>query len=177
MKHQKLETLPEISKRMSKVKLKRGVAETMMAKALWHRGIRYRLNYRALAGSPDIAITKHKTAVFIDGEFWHGHDWEIRKPKLKRNREYWIEKIEENMARDIRNDEILKAAGWSVIHFWEKDVLKNLDACVDIIVSLLPEHRYIKKYQDNIIELNLASVAESSVAYEVSNKTDYQKKQ
>ena len=161
MKHQKLETLPEISKRMSKVKLKRGVAETMMAKALWHRGVRYRLNYRDLTGSPDIAITKYKIAVFIDGEFWHGHDWEIRKPKLKRNREYWIEKIEENMARDIRNDEILKAAGWSVIHFWEKYVLKNLSACIDIIVALLPEHRNIKKYQDNIIELNFASVAVS----------------
>jgi len=100
MKHQKLATLPEISKRMSRVKLKRGVAETMLAKTLWHRGIRYRLNYRALAGSPDIAITIHKVAVFVDGEFWHGHDWENRKLRLNRNREYWIEKIEENMVRD-----------------------------------------------------------------------------
>jgi len=47
MKHQKLETLPEIPKRMSQVKLKRGVAENMLVKALWHRGVRYRLNYRA----------------------------------------------------------------------------------------------------------------------------------
>jgi len=172
MKHQKLETLPEISKRMSKVKLKRGVAETMLSKALWHRGVRYRLNYRALAGSPDIAITKHKAAIFVDGEFWHGHEWESRKSKLKRNREYWIEKIEENMARDKRNDDILIAAGWTVIHFWERDVLKNLDECVDMIIALIAAQRNVNKYPDNILELNTASVADSSVAYEMSNKTD-----
>ena len=77
MKHQKLETSPEISKRMANVKLKRETAETQLAKALWHKGYRYRLNHRKLLGSPDIVLTKQKTAIFIDGEFWHGHDWQI----------------------------------------------------------------------------------------------------
>ena len=172
MKHQKLETLPEISKRMSKIKLKRGVAETLLAKTLWHRGVRYRLNYRALVGSPDIVITKHKIAIFVDGEFWHGYDWENRKPKLKRNREYWIEKIEENMARDMRNDELLSAAGWTVVHFWEKDVLKKFDMCVDKIITLLPEPSSVNKYPDNIIELSLTAVAESSVSYDMSKSMD-----
>ena len=172
MKHQKLETLPDISKRMSQVKLKHGATETMLAKSLWHRGVRYRLNYRALAGSPDIAITKYKIAVFIDGEFWHGYDWENRKPKLKRNREYWIEKIEENMARDKRNDELLRAADWIVVHFWEKDILKNLETCVNKIILLIPEQSVAEKYPDSVLELYLASVAESSVAYGMSDKTD-----
>jgi len=180
MKHQKLETLPEISKRMSQVKLKRGVAETMLAKALWHRGVRYRLNFRALAGSPDIAITKQRVAVFVDGEFWHGHDWEIRKPKLKRNREYWIEKIEENMARDKRNDTMLEATGWSVIHFWEKEVLKNLDACTDAVVKVISVQRVTNQDISNIVEFSptlmvepgALSVAESSSNYTLPNKQD-----
>lgn len=100
MKHRKLETTPEISKRMANVSLKGGKAEEAMAKALWAKGIRYRKNYRKLPGSPDIAITKYKVAVFVDGEFWHGEDWENRKGRLKSNRDYWIEKIEENIAKN-----------------------------------------------------------------------------
>ena len=76
MKHQKLETTESISKRMANVSLKGGKAETDLAKALWHEGIRYRKNYRKIPGSPDIAITKYKIAVFVDGEFWHGENWE-----------------------------------------------------------------------------------------------------
>ena len=77
---------------MANVSLKGGKAETELAHALWHVGIRYRKNYKAVPGSPDITITKYKVAVFVDGEFWHGKDWEERKQRLKRNREYWIEK-------------------------------------------------------------------------------------
>ena len=124
---------------MSRVKLKGGKAETALAKALWHEGIRYRKNYRKLPGSPDIAITKYKVAVFVDGEFWHGFDWENRKGKLKSNREYWIEKIEENMARDKRNDKILKSNGWMPIHFWEKEVKNSLPECVETIQEVILE--------------------------------------
>ena len=97
MKHRRLETTIETSRRMANVSLKGGKAETELAHALWHVGIRYRKNYKAVPGSPDITITKYKVAVFVDGEFWHGKDWEERKQRLKRNREYWIEKIEEIM--------------------------------------------------------------------------------
>lgn len=135
MKHQKLKTTPEISKRMSKVSLKGGKAETALAKELWHRGIRYRKNLRTLPGSPDIAITKYKVAVFVDGEFWHGENWPERKQKLKSNREYWIEKIEENIARDKRNDALLIDLGWTPIHFWEKDVKKNSSQCADSVIN------------------------------------------
>ncbi len=131
MKHPKsYDSTPEIRERMSKVKLKGGKAETLLAKALWHQGYRYRKNDKKLPGSPDIAILKHHIAVFVDGEFWHGKDWDTRKVRLKRNREYWIEKIEENMARDLRNDQLLIQSGWIPMHFWEKEVMKNLPACV-----------------------------------------------
>ena len=137
MKHQKLSTTPEISKRMANVHLKASKAETDLAKELWRRGLRYRKNYRKLPGSPDIAILKHKIAVFVDGEFWHGKDWEARKMRLKRNREYWIEKIEENMARDFRDDQLLMQAGWVPIHFWEKEVINDLSTCVATIEEVI----------------------------------------
>lgn len=135
MKHQKLITTPEISKRMAKVHLKGSKAEVSLAKNLWKHGVRYRKNYKKLPGSPDIAILKHHIAVFVDGEFWHGKDWEIRKASLKTNRLYWIEKIEENIARDKRNDSLLIEMGWLPIHFWEKDVNKKLDICVNKILE------------------------------------------
>ena len=135
MKHQKLVTTEDVSKRMANISLKGGKSETMLAHAIWHTGIRYRRNYKALPGSPDIAITKYKVAVFVDGEFWHGENWEERKRKLKHNREYWIEKIEENIARDKRNDEILRGMGWTSLHFWEKDIKKDLQKCVDKVVD------------------------------------------
>lgn len=131
MKHpQSYDSDPETRQRMSKVKLKGGKAETLLAKALWHQGYRYRKNDKRLPGSPDIAIQKHHIAVFVDGEFWHGKDWETRKIRIKRNRAYWIEKIEENVVRDLHNDQLLIQAGWIPIHLWEKEVIKNLPACV-----------------------------------------------
>lgn len=133
MKHQKLITTEQISQRMSNVNLKQGKAETLLAKSLWAKGIRYRKNYKKLPGSPDIAIIKYKVAIFIDGEFWHGYDWDSRKATLKNNREYWIEKIEENMRRDEKNDRLLKEMNWVVIHFWEKEVLKNTRVCVEAV--------------------------------------------
>lgn len=135
MKHPKFSTTPEISLRMSKVHLKGGKAEDLLAKALWHKKIRYRKNYKPLPGSPDIAITKHKVAVFVDGEFWHGYNWSERKEKIKSNKEYWVEKIEENIARDRRNDILLVEKGWIPIHFWEKEVIKNVSECCKIILE------------------------------------------
>lgn len=122
---------------MGKVRLKNGKAETILAKTIWHKGYRYRRNYKKLPGSPDIAILRFRIAVFVDGEFWHGENWEERKAKLRHNREYWIEKIEENMARDKRVDTQLKELGWIPIHFWEKQVLKNTDECLNAILELI----------------------------------------
>lgn len=122
---------------MSKVRLKNGKAETILAKKIWHKGYRYRRNYKKLPGSPDVSILRYRVAVFVDGEFWHGENWEERKAKLKHNREYWIEKIEENMARDKRVDAQLQELGWIPIHFWEKQVLKNTDECVNTILELI----------------------------------------
>lgn len=143
MKHRKLNTTDSVSKRMSHVKLKNGKAEGLLAKALWKQGIRYRKNYKVLPGSPDIAITKYKIAIFVDGEFWHGYKWEEKQTKLKSNRDYWIEKINENINRDIRNDIELKNMEWIPVHFWERKVLKELPSCVNEILKIIEENEGI----------------------------------
>lgn len=143
MKFQKIfNTDEKTRKRMSHVPSKYGKDENVIAYALWHKGIRYRRNYKKLPGSPDIAITKYKIAVFIDGEFWHGYEWNEYKNHLKRNRDYWIKKIEYNMARDKKNDKLLEDEGWYVLHFWSKMALKHTDYCVDLIMY------YIRNRQD-----------------------------
>lgn len=119
---------------MSHVKTKRNSAEVMLAKSLWHRGYRYRLNYKTLPGSPDIALTKYRIAIFIDGEFWHGKDFEQRKTKLKNNKDYWIEKIQENIDRDLKNDKLLRQMDWYPMHFWSNDVIKYCNQCIDEII-------------------------------------------
>lgn len=144
MKHPaKYETDEATSKRMSKVKLKQGDAERRLAKLLWKRNYRYWLNYKKLPGSPDIAIKRYNIAVFVDGEFWHGYDWENKKERIVRNRDYWVEKIEENIERDNRNDKLLRSMGWIPIHFWSKEVLKDSEGCVrdieDIILQIITE--------------------------------------
>jgi DNA mismatch endonuclease, patch repair protein len=144
MKHPKhYETDTATSTRMTNVKLKHGDAEQVLAKLLWKRNFRYWLNYKKLPGSPDIAIKRYNIAVFVDGEFWHGYDWENKKERIVRNRDYWIEKIEENIARDNRNDKLLKSMGWIPIHFWSKEVLKDSEGCVrdieDIILQIITE--------------------------------------
>ncbi len=149
MKHPKsYDTTPKVSRRMSHVRLKRGRAETALAKALWHRGYRYRLNDKRLPGSPDIAITRHKLAIFIDGEFWHGYDWQRKKDRLKSTRGYWTEKIEENITRDMRDEKRLAALGWTVLRFWEKQVLRELDACVETVEDTILEKVVEDKYAD-----------------------------
>lgn len=85
-------TTGETSRNMSKIRGKNTKIEVVLRKALWDRGYRYRKNYKAIPGCPDIALTKYHIAIFCDGEFFHGKDWEVLKPKLEqgKNPDYWI---------------------------------------------------------------------------------------
>lgn len=123
------------TKAMSRIKGKDTSIEVALRKALWAKGYRYRKNYKKIPGRPDIAITKHKVAIFCDSEFFHGKNWEILKPRLERgkNPDYWIPKIQRNMQRDVEKDQALLYEGWTVIHFWGKDILKNPEECIRVI--------------------------------------------
>ncbi|WP_299533828.1 very short patch repair endonuclease [Ulvibacterium sp.] len=130
-------TTPERSKIMGKIRGKNTKPELAFRKALWAAGYRYRVDYKKLIGKPDIALKKYKTVIFIDGEYWHGHNWEERKPKIKTNREFWIAKIERNMQRDKEVNLELKKSGYTVFRFWESKIKKELDACLEQVISHL----------------------------------------
>lgn len=122
-------------KNMSRIRGKDTSIEVTLRKALWAKGYRFRKNYKKLPGRPDIALTKYKIAVFCDSEFFHGKDWDSLRLKLEsgKNSEYWIKKIERNMERDQEKDMMLRAEGWTVIHLWGKDILKNTEGCIKVI--------------------------------------------
>lgn len=122
-------------KNMKNIKSKDTSIEKKLRKALWHKGYRYRKNYKKLPGNPDIVLTKYKIAVFCDGEFFHGKDWEILKPRLEKgsNSEFWISKISRNRERDDKVNKKLLFEGWTVIRFWGDDIKKNVEECVKVI--------------------------------------------
>lgn len=125
---------PEQRRRnMQAVKNKDSDIELMLRKELWKRGIRYRKNDKTIFGHPDLAFKGKKVAVFCDSEFWHGFDWENRKRDIKSNQEFWIPKIERNIARDQEVTQKLTEEGWVVLRFWGKDIKKNLQECADKI--------------------------------------------
>ena len=113
--------------------------ETTLAKALFAKGYRYRKNDRTVFGKPDLTIKKLKLAVFVDSEFWHGKDWEVRKFDHKSNQEFWLQKIERNIRRDKEVNEKLIAEGWRVLRFWGKEVTNNLDECIIKIQKCINE--------------------------------------
>lgn len=130
-------TTPKRSKIMSKIRGKNTKPELAFRKALYAAGYRYRVDYKKLIGKPDIVLKKYKTVIFIDGEYWHGYNWEDRKPKIKTNREFWIAKIERNMQRDAEVNEELDRLGYKVFRFWETEIKKELDRCLnEVLVHL-----------------------------------------
>lgn len=120
---------------MSRIHGKDTKIEVALRQALWEKGYRYRINYKMLPGRPDICLTKYKIAIFCDSEFFHGKDWEILKPRLEKgnNGVYWVKKIQENIERDCKKDKELLFLGWTVIHFWGKEILNNTDECIKVI--------------------------------------------
>ena len=127
------------SRAMRHIKGKDTSIEIAFRKALWHKGYRYRKNYKKLPGTPDIALVKYRIAIFCDSEFFHGYNWEVKKQKLGQNRDYWIKKIERNMERDRETDFKLIALDWIPMHFWGQEIQKHLAECVEAVEDLIFE--------------------------------------
>ena len=130
-------TTPERSKIMGKIRGKNTKPELAFRKALYKKGYRYRIDYKKLIGKPDVALKKYRTVIFIDGEYWHGYNWEERKQKIKTNREFWIAKIERNMQRDREVNEELKLLGYKVFRFWEREIKEELERCLKEVTNHL----------------------------------------
>jgi len=130
-------TTKERSKMMRKIRGKNTKPELLFRKALWEHNVRYRVDNKKLPGKPDVSIQKYKLAIFIDGEYWHGYNWDERKNKIKTNRGFWIPKIERNMQRDREVNRKLNEMGYTVFRFWVKEIKNELNKCInDVLVYI-----------------------------------------
>ena len=134
-------TTEQRSQHMSKIRGKNTKPELTFRKALHAKGVRYRTFSKKIPGKPDLSSAKKKFAIFIDGEFWHGYNWDVQKDKIKSNREYWLPKIERNMQRDRQVNARLQELGIKTFRFWSKDIKKDLDGCVQQVLDYLSEEK------------------------------------
>ena len=112
---------------MSKIRGKDTKVEVALRKAVWRKGLRYRLHAK-LPGTPDLVFPRSKVALFIDGCFWHGCPHHGVRPKT--NRQFWADKLKKNLKRDERTNRELREIGWKVIRCWEHDIELRLDKLV-----------------------------------------------
>ena len=129
---------------MSRIRSKNTEIEKLLCGALRRKGVHYRKNVKDLPGKPDVAIKKYKLAVFVDSEYFHGYQWEEeQKERIARgnNPDYWIPKIERNMARDKEVTVQLEEMGYRVFRFWGHEVKEDADRCAGYILE------YIRKLQ------------------------------
>lgn len=120
---------------MSRIRSKNTGPEITFRKLLFARGIRgYRIHYD-LPGKPDIVFVKKKIAIFIDGCFWHKCPEDFQEPETRK--EFWMNKINSNVARDEKNNKILQDDGWIVLRFWEHEIRKNPEDVVRRMMDLL----------------------------------------
>lgn len=122
---------------MSAIKSKNTKPEKLLRKilsaALYPQGYRYRINYRAVPGTPGVAFVKQKIAIFVDGGFWHGYKAGERKLPNK----HWQDKIKANMERDKQQNRELRKADWTVLRFWDHALRKNPEKILKAVKSKL----------------------------------------
>ena len=155
---------------MSRIRGRDTKPEMVVRRWLWHQGFRYRLYVKALPGTPDIVMRKWRTAIFVNGCFWHGHKCQKHVPET--NAEFWQDKIRRNRERDAHNQAMLQAAGWHVIVVWECQLspkrrmrtLRSLDLELSRIV-LERNKRHVKPYGAPEEEKGLPMAAEPAVGY------------
>lgn len=121
---------------MSHNRAKDSGPELRLRHALWHRGFRYRINVKALPGSPDIVLPKYRSVIFVHGCFWHGHNGCKNYTVPKTNTDFWVAKVARNRERDQEVWRKLEAKGWRVIIVWECQLKKSVFyETVDRVVS------------------------------------------
>jgi DNA mismatch endonuclease (patch repair protein) len=127
------------SKIMSSIKSTNTKPELKLRSLLWGKGYRYRVNYKKLIGKPDIVFVRKKVVIFVDGDFWHGHNWAIRglnslEDELKQYSIFWKDKILRNIKRDEEVNSALQQEGWTVLRYWESDIKKNINHIMEDII-------------------------------------------
>ncbi|MCK6529693.1 very short patch repair endonuclease [Myxococcota bacterium] len=135
---------------MARIKRTDTAPEVMVRRALWSRGLRYRLYARTPAGRPDLVFPASRVAVFIDGCFWHGCPTHYARPRSRE--EFWSTKLIANIDRDARQSAALVEAGWRVVRLWEHEVVEDLATAVDRVAQAVgggvrawPEQRRVRR--------------------------------
>lgn len=176
---------------MSHIRSRNTKPELKVRQWLWNHGYRYRLCVKGVPGKPDIVMRKYRTAIFVNGCFWHGHDVELtvnseeiivddegvgmenskccKIPKTNRN--FWVNKIRRNQERDQKNYGILSENGWQVIVLWECQLKANLleDTMRQVEVAL--QDNYLRTFSHKakpyilVDEENLPMAAEDNIEY------------
>ena len=130
-----------ISRVMSANKGKNTKPEVILRKCLWHQGIKgYRVNWKKEPGSPDICFPDKRVAIFVHGCFWHRCPI-CKLPLPRTNTEFWQAKFDRNQERDHRKRTALEEMGWRVIVIWECQIKKDLDGCIEIILTTLGQSK------------------------------------
>jgi len=128
---------------MSKIRSKDTRPEFIVRKLLHKLGYRFRIHSKALPGKPDIVLKKYRTAIFINGCFWHHHKGCKRSNWPKSNKDYWIPKIKRTIQRDSESHKKLQILGWNVLVIWECEtkktenlfeIIRNIDIEKNLIV-------------------------------------------
>ena len=126
---------------MSHIRSKATKPEILVRKWLWAHEYRYRLNVKSVPGKPDIVMRKYRTAIFVNGCFWHGHEGCKQFVLPKTNTEFWQNKIDSNRARDQKNYDTLINAGWQVIVLWQCKLTKQeLEPTMQSVVVALNQN-------------------------------------
>lgn len=141
-------TKEQRKRNMQNIHSKNTSIELLLRKALWHKGVRFRLNCKGIVGKPDIVIKKYKLVVFCDGDFWHGKD----NREVGTNRKFWSEKIKRNKERDLEQTIALRDAGWTVLRFWGSDIKKNPDAVANRVID---DINAIKEQKEKVKSMRL----------------------
>lgn len=121
---------------MSRIRSGNTEIEKKLGKVLWASGLRYRKHYKKLVGKPDFALPQHKIAIFCDSAFWHGYNnMRTKRHEFKRRKKFWTNKINRNIERDKEVNRFLKKEGWKVVRFWDFQILKDSDKCVEKVMA------------------------------------------
>lgn len=142
--------------------------ELKVRKWLWSHGYRYRLNVKSVPGKPDIVMRPYRTAIFVNGCFWHGHE-DCRKARIpKSNIGFWEAKIDRNRRRDQENYRLLQENGWQVVVIWECQLTPTHIEHTMREVELLLNENMLSLYRHKPIPYNTEEEEQMPMAAEDS---------
>ena len=114
--------------------------ERELRRALWARGLRFRLNVRTPFGVPDLMFKSSRVVVFVDGCFWHGCPRHYSRPKTRTG--YWSDKLRVNVSRDQRQTTSFESQGWRVARIWEHEIAEDLESAAKKVVRAVRGARW-----------------------------------